>query len=132
MTDDPSGADAALQQYRQLGVAVGSTLDLDAGMVDITGAIRYALLRESVARVLDLEAGLVGSYGRTLATTGTAAASVDVSAEDALAVGRRVLERVAQQLSAEAGANGQADDHRTEVWVRGVLERLRADGAIAH
>ena len=61
MTDDPSGADAALQQYRQLGIAVGNTLDLDAGMVDITGATRYALLRQSVARVLDLEVGLVGA-----------------------------------------------------------------------
>jgi len=61
VTDDPTGADAALQQYRQLGVAVGSTLDLDAGMVDITGATRYALLRESVARVLDLEVGLDGA-----------------------------------------------------------------------
>jgi RNA polymerase sigma-70 factor (ECF subfamily) len=61
VTDDPSGADAALQQYRQLGIAVGNTLDLDAGMVDITGATRYALLRQSVARVLDLEVGLVGA-----------------------------------------------------------------------
>jgi RNA polymerase sigma-70 factor (ECF subfamily) len=61
VTDDPTGAHAALQQYRQLGVAVGSTLDLDAGMVDITGATRYALLRESVARVLDLEVGLHGA-----------------------------------------------------------------------
>ncbi|MGQ1838223.1 DEAD/DEAH box helicase [Kocuria turfanensis] len=81
---------------------------------------------------LELEAGLVGSYGRTLATTGTAAASVDVSAEDALAVGRRVLERIAQQLSAETVESGPADKNRPEVWVRGVLERLRADGAIAH
>jgi RNA polymerase sigma-70 factor, ECF subfamily len=61
VTHDSSGVDAALQQYRQLGVAVGNTLDLDAGMADITGATRYALLRQSVARVLDLEVGLVGA-----------------------------------------------------------------------
>ena len=61
MTGDGTEVDATHARYRELGGAVGDALDLDAGIVDITGAGRYAQLRQSVARGLDLELGLHGA-----------------------------------------------------------------------
>jgi RNA polymerase sigma-70 factor, ECF subfamily len=61
MTGDGSEVDTTHARYRELGGAVGDALDLDAGIVDITGAGRYAQLRQSVARGLDLELGLHGA-----------------------------------------------------------------------
>lgn len=80
---------------------------------------------------LELEAGLVESYGRTLATTGTAAASVLADEDELRSVGGDVLERALQQMTLDVTGQGAADPV-VSVWVRGVLERLRTDGAIAH
>ena len=80
---------------------------------------------------LELEAGLVESYGRTLAATGTAAASVDAPDDQMHAVAEDVLERAGRQMTLDVAVDGPAQP-LTSVWVRGVLERLRTDGAIAH
>ena len=62
VTDDASGVDAdAAAVPASWASRWGSALDLDAGMADITGATRYAALRQSVARCLDLEVGLDGA-----------------------------------------------------------------------
>ncbi|RLY93896.1 DEAD/DEAH box helicase [Kocuria tytonicola] len=80
---------------------------------------------------LELEAGLVESYGRTLAATGTAAASVQAPEGQLRSVGEDVLERAARQMTLDVAGETPAGA-LAGVWVRGVLERLRTDGAIAH
>ncbi|GAA1123142.1 DEAD/DEAH box helicase [Citricoccus alkalitolerans] len=123
-------------RYRLLHPSIAENSSVRGYWEDSQPARQRRRAQEHVAKRLEfdleLEAGLVGSYGRTLATTGTAAASVEVSAEEALAIGQRVLDRAAQQFSIHTVKNDTVDDHRIEIWIRGVLERLRADGAIAH
>lgn len=79
---------------------------------------------------LQLEAGLVESYGRTLAATGAAAASVAAAEDQLRSVGHKVLEDFARQTRIQT--IGPAEEEQVSVWVRGILERLRADGAIGH
>lgn len=81
---------------------------------------------------LELEAGLVGAYGRTLASTGTAAASVNASSEELRLVGQQVLDRAARQMTIDVASDGFSSEGRAEIWIRGVLERMRTSGAIAH
>ena len=61
----------AQHRYRDLDATMRTALDLDAGLSDITGATRYAALRQSITQCLDLEVGLNGA----LATALPAAAS---------------------------------------------------------
>ncbi|MCT1367604.1 DEAD/DEAH box helicase [uncultured Kocuria sp.] len=81
---------------------------------------------------IDLEVGLTGSYGRTLATTGTAVASVRAEREELVNIGRSALEKLPQTLRQEEDVFDSLTDHQVEQWVRGVLERMRLDGAISH
>ena len=72
----------------------GRALDLDAGMADITGATRYAALRQSVARCLDLELGLDGALavagrGRAGRRTTRSRGPARARARPAAAAGRR-------------------------------------------
>lgn len=79
----------------------------------------------------NLEFGLSGSFGRTLERTGSAWAQVGTPAPAALAeLARQVLAEVDQdRLDAPLAAT---DDELLVRWVRGVLERMRTQGAIDH
>ena len=78
-----------------------------------------------------LEFGLVSRYGRTLEQTGTAWAQVDAGpAASIAALARRVLTGSSQQQL--NGALVGLDEATCVRWVRGVLERMRMQGAIDH
>lgn len=78
-----------------------------------------------------MEFGLNSRTGRTLERTGSVTAEVEVP--------YALLLRAADQAIEEAGGLGQLDiggwspdEHRRVAWVRGVLERMREQGALAH
>lgn len=90
------------------------------------------LVAKRLGMELDLEFGLISTYGRTLATTGAAVASVRAESDVLLGIGREVLERMGQSPLTQEDSPFQPDDRQTIAWVRGILERLRLEGAIAH
>src|SRR5699024_12682549 len=72
-----------------------------------------------------LELGLPGQVGRTLLLTGSALAQVRASDDELDRAAERALGASIRQLDGD-----DADVRRR--WVRGILERLRTHGAIAH
>ncbi|WP_022909110.1 DEAD/DEAH box helicase [Aestuariimicrobium kwangyangense] len=75
-----------------------------------------------------LEFGLQARLGRTLELTGSLAAEVDITPEVMLKAAREVEEAVGPQAFEGMGVT----DQQRIGWVRGVLERMRTDGAIEH
>ena len=89
--------------------------------------VRRRLLFDAV-----LEFGLQSQVGRTLEQTGSAVVEVDAGEPAALAsIARAVLGAgdVQDTLDAELAA---VTDDRLVAWVRGLLERMRVQGAIEH
>jgi ATP-dependent helicase YprA (DUF1998 family) len=81
---------------------------------------------------LAMEFGLQSRVGRTLELTGSLAASVSAT-EDALrTAGRKVLDETPADGVIEGLDPTATDDESVVRWVRGVLERMRDRGAIAH
>lgn len=76
---------------------------------------------------IELEFGLRSGVGRTLESTGSAVAGVDVADTLLRTCAAEALEAAEIQLS----TNGPADTQLL-AWVRGVLERMRTRGAIEH
>ena len=76
---------------------------------------------------IQMEFGLRSGVGRTLESTGSAVATVDVSDTLLRTCAGEALEAAEIQLS----TNGPTDA-QLFVWVRGVLERMRTRGAIEH
>ncbi|WP_369068359.1 DEAD/DEAH box helicase [Kineococcus terrestris] len=93
-----------------------------------------ATVRARVKRRLQLDAalefGLQSRTGRTLERTGSVAAEVAVAAPQLLRAAEQALEEAGELPTLEGldepGAREKA------AWVRGVLERMRQRGAIAH
>ncbi|WP_312626603.1 DEAD/DEAH box helicase [Pseudofrankia sp. BMG5.37] len=84
-----------------------------------------------------LEFGLNARTGRTLELTGAVVAEVDTDSPLALRrVGRRALTKAREQHSlsqdVDEALGAGFDDARLAGWVRGVLERVRTRGGIAH
>src|SRR5699024_10830368 len=77
---------------------------------------------------LALEFGLTGQVGRTLAMTGNAAASVLLTDQESAAVSAPALE----VLTADGDLFTEQHADEARLWVRGILERIRQRGAIAH
>ncbi|MFC3404534.1 DEAD/DEAH box helicase [Brachybacterium conglomeratum] len=77
---------------------------------------------------LALEFGLTGQVGRTLAMTGNAAASVLLTDQESAAVSAPALEI----LTADGDLFTEQHADEARLWVRGILERIRQRGAIAH
>ncbi|MBT0566082.1 DEAD/DEAH box helicase [Williamsia sp. CHRR-6] len=75
-----------------------------------------------------LEFGLQARLGRTLELTGSLAVEVDISREVMLKAAREVHRVVGPEAFEGLGAT----DAQLVGWVRGVLERMRTDGAIEH
>lgn len=87
-----------------------------------------ARVRKRLLLDVELEFGLQSRVGRTLELTGTIGAKVDAPAHVLTNAVRHVLDSAAQQT-----IEGLHVDDATKVaWVRGVLERMRERGAIAH
>jgi ATP-dependent helicase YprA (DUF1998 family) len=79
-----------------------------------------------------LEFGLQSRIGRTLEQTGSAVAEVDAGEPAALvSIARGVLTGADSQDTLD-GALAATPDDRLVAWVRGVLERMRTQGAIEH
>jgi ATP-dependent helicase YprA (DUF1998 family) len=90
-----------------------------------------AVLRRVRKRLLldaELELGLQSRLGRTLEMTGSVAAQVDVSRASLLRAALNVEKTVSQQSLDGLGL----DDAVRARWVRGILERMRTDGAVQH
>ncbi|MFG1918250.1 DEAD/DEAH box helicase [Micromonospora sp. NPDC048898] len=87
-------------------------------------------VRKRLALDAALEFGLNSRTGRTLELTG----SVAVEVEAGLPARMASVARAALQSASWQGTLGSAgpDDARLVQWVRGVLDRLRAQGAIDH
>ncbi|OHV34839.1 DEAD/DEAH box helicase [Pseudofrankia sp. EUN1h] len=84
-----------------------------------------------------LEFGLNARTGRTLELTGAVVAEVDTDSTRALRnVGRRAITKAREQQSLaqdiDDALGATLDDARLAGWVRGVLERVRTQGGIAH
>lgn len=90
--------------------------------------VRRRVRRRLLLDVL-LEHGLRSAVGRTLEATGTLVAEVRVDPEVLLAAARGTLDEVDRQGTLEGFA---ATDAELRGWVRGVLEHMRARGAIEH
>jgi ATP-dependent helicase YprA (DUF1998 family) len=89
--------------------------------------IRRRLLFDAV-----LEFGLQSRVGRTLEQTGSAVAEVDAGEPPALArMAREVVETTDVPDTLDNDLAKLLDD-RLVAWVRGVLERMRTQGAIEH
>ena len=90
------------------------------------GATRQ--LRRRLLLDASLEFGLTGGFGRTLERTGTMSAEVDAGdAATLVAAARAALAEAQADLLTD-----QADEPALAAWVRGVLERMRTQGAIRH
>ena len=77
-----------------------------------------------------MEVGLQSTYGRTLEATGSITVHVKAKHPDALM-------KVARQVLGAGGQDALAgfesvNDAELRAWVRGILERMRRDGAIDH
>jgi ATP-dependent helicase YprA (DUF1998 family) len=93
----------------------------------VPGAQARKLVRRRLLLDVALEFGLRSTVGRTLASTGSVVADVNVAAP--------VLHACATAALDAAGAQailGGAEQTRLAAWVRGVLEHLRTRGAIEH
>jgi ATP-dependent helicase YprA (DUF1998 family) len=89
--------------------------------------VRRRLLFDAV-----LEFGLQSRVGRTLEQTGSAVVEVDAGEPSALArMAREVLDATGAQDTLD-GDLGSLADSRLVAWVRGVVERMRTQGAIEH
>ncbi len=93
-----------------------------------------AKTREAVRRRLlfdaSLEIGLQTTFGRTLEGTGSVAVHVWAGhATELVALGRTALGDTTTQT---LDGVGDVSDAEIGAWVRGVLERMRRDGAIDH
>ncbi|WP_207454661.1 DEAD/DEAH box helicase [Herbiconiux sp. SYSU D00978] len=91
-------------------------------------AVRARLLFDTL-----LEFGLQSRVGRTLELTGSVTAEVDAGSATALgAIGQAVWEAY-DQSDVLPGAETSIPDASARIrWVRGVLERMREQGAIQH
>ncbi|MBX6388906.1 MAG: DEAD/DEAH box helicase [Frankia sp.] len=95
------------------------------------------LVAQRLAFDAALEFGLNSRTGRTLELTGAVVAEVNTDSRQALlTVGRRALRRALEQHSLsqdiDEALGAGLDDARLAGWVRGVLERVRTRGGIAH
>ena len=80
----------------------------------------------------ELEFGLQSRIGRTLEQTGSAIVEVDAGQPAALAsIARTVVTATEAQDTLDGDLTYLSDD-RLVAWVRGVLERMRVQGAIEH
>lgn len=101
-----------------------------------------SVVRSRVRRRLAFDAcmefGLNSRLGRTLELTGSVAVEVQANPERMLRAARTAMEGFAWQgvLGADADAAGAGspapEDRMRLAWVRGILERLRTQGAIDH
>lgn len=91
--------------------------------VAVRRRVKRRLLLDTV-----LEFGLQSRLGRTLELTGSLAAEVDVPRGTMLKAASEVEKKVGQE---HLEGLGLTDEQRIS-WVRGVLERMRTDGAIEH
>ena len=89
--------------------------------------VRRRLLFDAV-----LEFGLQSRVGRTLEQTGSAVVEVDAGEPAALArMAREVLDATDVPDTLDNDLNNLADS-RLVAWVRGVVERMRTQGAVEH
>lgn len=124
------------ERYRLLHPSIAENAPVRGYWDDSEDRNRRRRARDRVATRLEfdveLEVGLVESYGRTLAATGTAAASVQAAEDELETLGHDVLELAARELTIDLPGIEARGAARPGAWVRGILERLRVDGAIAH
>ena len=85
-------------------------------------------VRRRLAFDAALEFGLQSRVGRTLELTGTVAAEVEIPDATIDSCARRAL----RELGGDQLIGRTVDDTTARRWVRGVLERMRERGAIAH
>jgi ATP-dependent helicase YprA (DUF1998 family) len=98
---------------------------------DIPARVRTRVRRRLLFDAV-LEFGLQSRVGRTLEQTGSAVAEVDAGEPPALArMAREVLDATDVPDTLDNDLKYLADD-RLVAWVRGVLERMRTQGAIEH
>jgi ATP-dependent helicase YprA (DUF1998 family) len=94
----------------------------------VPAAVRRRV-RLRLALDIALEFGLNSRLGRTLELTGSAAAEVDAGRPERMgAIARAAIADFAWQQTTD----GPPGDPLLVTWVRGVLDRMRAQGAIAH
>lgn len=116
------------ERYRLLPPDLADRDDfVDFWHADTVSPKARARVRRRLLLDVSLELGLQSRIGRTLEMTGTAAARVDQSAETLRAAGRWTLDEAAQQT-----LDDPPTDAELIAWVRGVLERMRERGALAH
>ncbi|HEY3736088.1 MAG TPA: DEAD/DEAH box helicase [Jatrophihabitans sp.] len=89
-------------------------------------------VRRRLALDIAMEFGLNSRTGRTLELTGSVAAEVDAGqVPKIIGSARAALEGFAWQPGLD-GTGGAPSDADLVAWVRGVLDRMRSQGAIAH
>ena len=92
----------------------------------VRGRVKRRLMFDAV-----MEFGLNSRLGRTLELTGSVAAEVSAPAESLTRIGQAVLEGFPLQLDTDSGASAR-DNAVVLRWARGIIEHMRAQGAIDH
>lgn len=86
-------------------------------------------VRTRLALDIALEFGLNSRLGRTLELTGTVAAEVSAGRAGRLAASARAA---IEDYAWQQRVDGPPTEHELVAWVRGVLDRMRVQGAIDH
>ncbi|WP_045879109.1 DEAD/DEAH box helicase [Pseudofrankia sp. DC12] len=133
--------DDAVRRYRLVPPTVADWASFHRYWHPSGSASERGSARRAVERRLGfdaaLEFGLNARTGRTLELTGAVVAEVDTDSPRALRnVGRRAVAKAREQHSlsqdVDDALGATLDDARLAGWVRGLLERVRTQGGIAH
>lgn len=89
-------------------------------------------VRKRLALDAALEFGLSSRLGRTLELTGSVAVEVDAGEPDRMAAAARTALASTAHQTSTTQSDGEHTDATLIQWVRGVLDRMRAQGAIDH
>lgn len=123
-----AAADDPHRRYRLLPPDLADREDFAGYWLGLGAApTMRARVRRRLLLDVSLEFGLQSRVGRTLEMTGTAVAWVDASSETLRAAGQWTVDEAVQQA-----LDNPPTDEVLVAWVRGVLERMRERGAIAH
>ncbi len=89
-------------------------------------------VRKRLALDAALEFGLSSRLGRTLELTGSVAVEVDAGEPDRMAAAARTALASTAHQTSTTQSDGEHPEATLIQWVRGVLDRMRAQGAIDH
>ncbi len=132
-----SDATTATQRYRLLPLTLATNPELQpwwSGSGKDAYAMRRLAMRVQNRLAFDaaMEVGLMSTVGRTLEQTGSLVVEVDAGPTPAMATLARQAIRHGDEQQDSLDELAEVTDEQAIRWVRGILERMRTQGAIHH